>query len=156
MFKNLISTENSGKAILDDAINGDAKKEEAARKEKIRAQIRTDLRSADNKDVAPTEYTRKMMEKYEKSPELQEFVRNTIEEECRKIEYEHFEENKNFIRGQESPLNVKLNTLNVFTIFYGYVTPADIEAFRTELSRLEEEKKMKEAAAAADRPGFRE
>jgi hypothetical protein len=37
----------------------------------------------------------------------------------------------------------------VFTIFYGYVTPADIEAFRAELTRLEEEKKMKEAAAAA-------
>ncbi len=139
----------SGKAILDDAINGDAKKEEVAKKEKIRAQIRTDLRSADNKDVSPTEYTKKMMKKYEKSPELQEFVRNTIEEECRKIEYERFEENKNFIRNQESPLNVKLNTLNVFTIFYGYVTKADIEAFRAELSRLEEEKKMKEAAAAA-------
>jgi hypothetical protein len=140
---------DSGKAILDDAINGDAKKEEAAKKEKIRAQIRTDLRSADNKDVTPTEYTKKMMDKYEKSPELQEFVKNTIEEECRKLEYEHFEENKNFIRNQESPLSVKLNTLNMFTIFYGYVTPADIETFRAELTRLEEEKKMKEAAAAA-------
>ena len=142
-------TGNSGKAIIDDAVNGEAKEKEAAKKEEIKAQIRSDLRSADKDKLTPTEYTKKMMKKHEKSPELQEFVRNTIEDECRTIEYERFEQDKNRIRNQDSPLNVKLNTINVFTIFYGYVTPADIEAFRAELARLEEEKKMKEAAAAA-------
>jgi hypothetical protein len=142
-------TGNSGKAILDDAINGEAKEKEAAKKAEIKAQIRSDLRSADKDKLTPTEYTKKMMKKHEKSPELKEFVRNTIQEECRLLEYEHFEEHKNFIRNQEISLNSKITAINVFSMFYGYVTRADIEAFRVELARLEEEKKMKEAAAAA-------
>jgi hypothetical protein len=139
----------SGKAILDDAINGEAKKKEAARKEQIKAQIKHDLRSADNQKVTPTEYTKKMMKKYEKSPELQEFVRTTIADECRAIEYERFEENKLQIKNMVAPLQSKLNMLNIFSVFYAYVTRSDIEAFRAELTRLEEEKKMKEAAEAA-------
>lgn len=140
---------DSGKAILDDAINGEAKEKEAKKKEEIRSQIKSDLRSADKDKLTPTEYTKKMMKKYKEAPDMQEFVRKTIEDECRAIEYERFEQDKNRIRNQDSPLNVKLSTINVYTIFYGYVTPADIEAFRAELARLEEEKKMKEASAAA-------
>ena len=141
-------TGDSGNKILDDAINGDAKKEEQKKKEELKIKIHDDLRSADNKDVTPTEYTEKMMKKYEKSPELQAFVKTTIEDESRKLEYEHFEEQKSIIRSANVPLANKYTLLNMFTMFHAYVTPADVEAFKAELAKLEEDKKAEAANAA--------
>ena len=139
---------DSGNKILDDAINGDARKEEQKKKEELKIKIHDDLRSADNKDVTPTEYTRKMMAKYKNAPELQAFVRTTIEEESRKLEYEHFEEQKSIIRNANVPLTNKYSMLNMFTLFHAYVTPADVESFKAELAKIEEEKTMSAANAA--------
>ena len=145
-------TGDSGKRILDDAINGDAKKEEQKKKEELKQKIHDDLRSADNKDVTPTEYTEKMMDKYEKSPELQAFVKTTIEDESRKLEYEHFEEEKSMIRNANIPLANKFSLLNMFTMFHAYVTRADVEAFKAELTKIEEDR-IKAAASAAQTGG---
>ena len=139
---------DSGNKILDDAINGDAKKEEQKKKEELRIKIHYDLRSADNKDVTPTEYTEKMMDKYENAPDLQAFVKTTIEDESRKLEYEHFEEQKNIIRKANVPLANKYTLLNMFTMFHAYVTHEDVEAFKAELAKLEEDKKAEAANAA--------
>jgi|GEM_PF-861625 len=138
----------SGKQILDDAINGDAKKEEEAKKEQIRQQIKTDMHSADNKDVSPSEYTEKMMDKYEKSPDLQVFVKNTIADEAKKMEYEHFEEQKQIIRSAKVPLPNKFTLLNMFMMFHAYIAEADVEAFKGELTRQDEEQKRQQALAA--------
>jgi Domain of unknown function (DUF4157) len=136
-------TGDQGKAVLDKAINGDAEKELAAKKEKIRATIKSDLRDPKN-DLTPTEYTEKMKEKYEDSPELQEFVIKTIEDESRLIEYEQFDKQKDMIRQANIPLANKFNLVNVFNLFYSrYVTNADIEAFKAELVKIEEDKKLK-------------
>src|SRR6185312_8926953 len=120
----------SGKQILDDAVNGDAKKAEEAKKEQIRQQIKTDMHSADNKDVSPSEYMEKMMDKYEKSPDLQVFVKTTIEDEAKKMEYEHFEEQKQIIRNAKVPLPNKFTLLNIFMMFHAYIAEADVEAFK--------------------------
>jgi hypothetical protein len=140
---------DSGKKILDDAVNGDAKKEEEAKKEEIRAKIKTDMHSADNKDVSPSEYTKKMMDKYEKSPDLQVFVKTTIEDEAKKMEYGHFEEQKQIIRNAKVPLSGKFSLLNMFMMFHGYIAEADVEAFRGELTRQDEEQKRQQALAAS-------
>ncbi len=134
---------DQGLEIIDSAINGDAKKEAELKKQQIREQIRTDLRNATNdEDFTPSKYTRKMMKKYEDSPELQEFVLTTIEEESRNLEYEQFEKQKNIIRNLNVPLQNKLTLLKFFTMFRSYIAEDDIENFRMELIKTEEIKKM--------------
>ena len=139
---------DAGKKILDDALNGDAKKEEAAKKEKLKVQIHDDMRSADNKDVSPSDYEKKMREKYEDSPELQAFVSTTIHDEAKKIEYEDFEQLKDKLRKNPAPAEAKYVQVNVFEMFHGYVEKNDYEALRTELKKIDEDKKLAAANAA--------
>jgi len=139
---------DSGNKILDDAINGDAKKEEAAKKERLKIQIHDDMRSADNKDVSPSDYEKKMRKKYEDTPELQDFVSTTIHDEAKKIEYEDFEQLKDSLRKNPAPAEAKYVQVNVFQMFHGYVQEADYEALKSELKRIDEEKKLAAANAA--------
>ena len=139
---------DAGNKILDDAINGDAKKEEAAKKEKLKVQIHDDMRSADNKDVSPSEYEKKMREKYEDTPELQAFVSTTIHDEAKKIEYEDFEQLKDKLRKDPAPAEAKYVQVNVFEMFHGYVQENDYEALKSELKKIDEDKKLAAANAA--------
>jgi peptidoglycan hydrolase-like protein with peptidoglycan-binding domain len=141
-------TGDAGNKILDDAINGDAKKEEAAKKEKLKAQIHNDMRSADNKDVSPSDYEKKMREKYEDTPELQTFVSTTIHDEAKKIEYEDFEQLKDKLRKDPAPAEAKYVQVNVFQMFHGYVEENDYEALKSELKKIDEDKKLAAANAA--------
>ncbi|KAA3438747.1 eCIS core domain-containing protein [Rufibacter hautae] len=133
---------DQGKEILDSAINGDAKKKLEEKKAQIRETIKSDLRNPETqKELTPTQYTNKMKQKYAKSPELQQFVVKTIEEESRTLEYEQFEKQKTIIRGYEGTLESKLSFLNVFTMWHQYVTQADVDAFKAELTKQDQEKK---------------
>ena len=139
---------DAGNKILDDAINGDAKKEEAAKKEKLKVQIHDDMRSADNKDVSPSDYEKKMRKKYEDTPELQTFVSTTIHDEAKKIEYEDFEQLKDKLRKDPAPAEAKYVQVNVFEMFHGYVQENDYEALKAELKKIDEDKKLAAANAA--------
>ncbi len=141
-------TGDAGNKILDDAINGDAKKEEAAKKERLKVQIHDDMRSADNKDVSPSDYEKKMRKKYEDTPELQTFVSTTIHDEAKKIEYEDFEQLKDKLRKDPAPAEAKYVQVNVFGIFHGYVQENDYEALKAELKKIDEDKKLAAANAA--------
>jgi peptidoglycan hydrolase-like protein with peptidoglycan-binding domain len=141
-------TGDAGNKILDDAINGDAKKEEAAKKERLKIQIHDDMRSADNKDVSPSDYEKKMRKKYEDTPELQEFVSTTIHDEAKKIEYEDFEQLKDKLRKDPAPAEAKYVQVNVFQMFHGYVEENDTEALKSELKKIDEDKKLAAANAA--------
>lgn len=132
-----------GKDVLNKAINSDAEKELAAKKEEIRATVKRDLRDTSDQAVTPTQYTKKMKEKYSKSPELQEFVIKAIEDESRLIEYEEFEKRKEVIRQSNISLENKFKILSLFKLFNHYVTDTDIEAFKAELIKIEEDKKLK-------------
>lgn len=132
---------DQGQKVLDTAINGDAQKELEQKKREIREKIRTDLRSSTNdEDFTPSKYTEKMMDKYENSPELQAYVKTTIEEESSKLEYESFEKQKQQLKADPMPLQSKLIILDMFGMFHRYVTREDVEAFKGELKKLEEEK----------------
>ena len=135
-------TGDQGKDVLNKAINGDAEKELAAKKEEIRVTVKHDLRDT-SKEITPTEYTKKMKKKYSKSPELQEFVVKAIEDEARLIEYEGFEKQKNMVRQANIPLENKLSFVNIFKLYNHYVTDTDIETFKVELIKIEEDKKLK-------------
>jgi hypothetical protein len=135
-------TGDQGKKVLDGAINADAEKELAAKKEEIRATVRKDLRDSE-KDLTPTKYTEKMKEEYEDSPELQEFVVQAIKDEARLMEYESFEKLKNMIRQVDATLDRKISLVNTFKLFYGYVADSDFDSFKAELIRIEEDKKLK-------------
>jgi hypothetical protein len=142
-----------GEKILDDAINSDAKKELEEKKQQIRNKIRTDLRDAGNKeDFSLSEYTAKMKAKYKNTPELQEFVVQTIEEECRKLEYEQFEKQKALLRNANMPLNGKFNMLTIFGMWHRFITEADVQAFKEELIKIEEEKRQQSIAPAGVAP----
>jgi Domain of unknown function (DUF4157) len=136
-------TGEQGKDVLNKAINGDAEKELAAKKEEIRTTIKNDLRNSSNKDFTPTKYTQKMKAKYKNSPELQEFVIKTIEDESRVIEYEEFDKQKNMIRQSNTSLASKLYLVDMFNLFNSYVTSVDIESFKAELIKIEEDEKLK-------------
>jgi hypothetical protein len=130
-----------GKQILDNALNGDAKKEEEAKRQKITEQIKNDLRNTTNKpDFTPTKYVEEMTEKYEKNPELQQFVLDTIEKESKNLEYEKFENKKSEIRNADIPLENKMAMVEVYAMFNSFIADADIEAFRNELIKTEEAK----------------
>jgi hypothetical protein len=145
-------TGDAGRNVLDNAMNSDAKKEEEAKREKIKADIKYDLRTKGKKEgFSLKEYTDKMKEKYENSKELQDFVVKTIEDESKRIEMERFAGIKAEIRGMNVPLENKLTLVNMFTMFNGYIPEQDVEAFRQELIRTEEAKKMIEQQTAAIR-----
>jgi hypothetical protein len=140
-----------GEKILDDAINSDAKKELEEKKQQIRNKISTDLRDAGNKEeFSLSDYTAKMKAKYKKTPELQEFVVKTIEEECRKLEYEQFERQKTLLRNANMPLNGKFNMLTIFGMWHRFITESDVQAFKDELTRIEEEKKLQSIPPATN------
>ena len=136
---------DAGKAVLDKGINGDAEKELEAKKQEIRDTVKHDLRDSTDPDFSPSTYTKKMKKKYAKSPELQEFVVKTIEEESRLIEYEEFDKLKNRVKELNIPLANKMPIVSLFGMFFQYVTEGDIAAFKAELIRLDEERKLKEA-----------
>jgi hypothetical protein len=135
-------TGDQGKKVLDGAINADAEKELAAKKEEIRTTVRKDLRDAE-KDLTPTKYTEKMKKKYEDLSEFQEFVVQAIKDEARLMEYELFEKLKNTIRQTNVPLDKKISLVNTLKLFYGYVTDSDFNAFKAELVKIEADKKLK-------------
>jgi hypothetical protein len=147
-------TGDSGKGVLDKAINGDAEKELAAKKEEIRSTIRYDLRHAtDDEDFTPSKYKKEMVKKYGKSPELKEFVLNTIKEESRILEYEKFGIFKDKIRTSKIPLKAKLNLVDVSAIWlFGGIDDGDIYSFRMELIKADEDRKAKEMAGSAGSP----
>jgi hypothetical protein len=141
---------DAGKKILDDAINGDAEKEMAEKKRQLKAEIHAHLRNHTwTEDDTPSKYREKLMDKYDKSPEMQEFISHTIDDELKAMEYEQFESEKNDIRNAQVPLQSKLMMTNFFTMFHRYVTPAEIEGFKGELVMLDELRKLKEAQAAS-------
>ncbi|MDJ0728847.1 MAG: DUF4157 domain-containing protein [Crocosphaera sp.] len=134
-------TGSQGRDILNQAINSEAEKKLAAKKEEIRGTIKRDLRDPEN-ELTPTEYTKKMTKKYKDSPELKAFVIQAIEDESRLLEYEKFEEQKTFIRQMDGSLEKKFRLLSLFSFFYQYVRDSDIEAFKAELIKIEEDKKL--------------
>lgn len=136
---------DAGKAVLDKGINGDAEKELEAKKQEIRDTVKHDLRDSTDPDFSPSTYTKKMKKKYAKSPELQEFVVKTIEEESRLIEYEEFDKLKNRVKELNIPLANKMTIVSLFGMFFQYVTEGDVASFKAELVRLDEERKLKEA-----------
>ncbi|RYY57278.1 MAG: DUF4157 domain-containing protein [Chitinophagaceae bacterium] len=145
---------DAGKEILNSAVNGDAEKELEEKKKALREKIRNDLRnSTDDKEFTPSTYRDKMMKKYEKSPELQQFVSATIEEESRILEYENFEKTKNMLRNSPISLQGKLTVLDFFAIFNRFITAPEVAGFRAELTILDEARKIKEAQDAAAAAG---
>jgi hypothetical protein len=132
---------DQGKNILDDAINGDAKKELEAKKQQIKTKISNDLRNSGNKqDFSLSKYTADMKAKYKNTPELQDFVVQTIEDESRAIEYEQFEKQKQQLRSANIPLEAKYNLLNFFSMWHQFITGPDLQAFRFELKKIEEDR----------------
>ncbi|HYJ62198.1 MAG TPA: hypothetical protein VEV62_00505, partial [Parafilimonas sp.] len=131
-----------GQEVLDDAINGDSKKELEQKKNQIRQDIRADLLKGQNdKDFSPSEYVDKMKEKYEDNPDMQAFVLKSIEEESRRLAYELYEQKKNEIRAANIPLSSKLALAQMYVMWNQYVTQADFEAFKMELIQADEEKR---------------
>lgn len=148
---------DQGKQVLSKGINGE---EEPSRdKEKVRAQIKKDMReSTDDENFTPSKYSKKMQEKYKRDPEMQEFVRVSVEDEARLMEYEQFEKFKNEIRPIGIPAQRKKPFLFIFGLFHSKVNPADIDQFMAELIfeeqekiRIEEERKKAELLAEQKR-----
>ncbi len=135
-------TGEKGKEVLDDAINGDSKKELEQKKNQIRQDIRADLLKGQNdKDFSPSEYVNKMKEKYEDNPDMQAFVLKSIEEESSRLAKELYEQKKNEIRNANIPLSSKLALAQMYVMWNQYVTQADFEAFKMELIQADEEKR---------------
>jgi len=143
-------TGQKGKDLMDNTMNGDAKKEEEAKKLEIRNRIRTDLRdSTHDEDFSPSKYKKAMVKKYGKSPELKEFVLTTIDQESLNLEYEKFEVIKNGIRSSEEPLNIKLKKVDLYTDWiFTDIRPEDVQAFKNELIQTDIDKKLAEIATA--------
>jgi ribosomal protein L12E/L44/L45/RPP1/RPP2 len=143
-------TGQKGKDLMDNTMNGDAKKEEEAKKQEIRSTIRYDLRTKTNEeDFSPSKYKKSMVKKYGKSPELKEFVLTTIDQESLNLEYEKFEVIKNSIRSSEEPLDMKLRKVDFFTDWiFTDIRPEDVQAFKNELVQKDIDKKLAEIAAA--------
>ncbi|WP_205504338.1 eCIS core domain-containing protein [Rufibacter psychrotolerans] len=142
---------DQGKEILNSAINGEAEKKLEEKKRQIRETIKSDLRNPETqKEMTPTQYTNKMKKKYAKSPDLQEFVVKTIQEESRALEYEQFEQEKAAIRGFKTPLANKLSFVDLFTMWHQYVTQADVDAFKVELTKEDQAKKAQASLPASN------
>ncbi|WP_207431410.1 DUF4157 domain-containing protein [Sabulibacter ruber] len=142
---------DQGKEILNSALNGEAEKKLEEKKRQIRETIKSDLRNPETqKEMTPTQYTNKMKKKYDKAPELQEFVVKTIQEESRALEYEQFEREKATIRGFQTPLANKLSFVDLFTMWHQYVTQADVDAFKAELTKEDQEKKAQASLPASN------
>lgn len=137
---------DAGKKVLDKAINADAEKELEEKKQQIKAKVKHDLRNSTDEDFSPSKYTEKMKKKYKDSPELQEFVVKTIEEESRILEYEQFEAFKTDIKAKNWVLQSKLNMVQIFTMWRYHITEHDVQAFKDELARIEEEKRLQSIA----------
>lgn len=143
---------DQGKAALDSGINADAKKERKLAKDKLRQQIADDMRSSrKDEDFSPTEYAKKMQKKYKDDEEMKAFIMDSVEEEVKIQEYEEFDQLKNELRKSELPLNQKIGRAMVFKMFRARISPADYDAFITEL-RMAEQQKQEAAKLAAQGP----
>jgi hypothetical protein len=132
---------DQGKEALDSGINSGAKKERKLAKEKLRAQIADDMRgSRKDDDFSPTEYAEKMQKKYKEDEEMKAFIMDSVEEEVKIQEYEEFDQLKNDLRKSELPVSDKVGKAMVFKLFRARISPADYDAFITELYQAEQQK----------------
>jgi len=139
-----------GKAALDGGINADAKKERKMAKDKLRQDIARDIHDSTNdEDFSPSEYAKKLQQKYKDDEEMKTFIMDSVEEEVKAKEYQEFEAFKDDMRKSPLPLSQKMSKAMLFKLWRARINPADYYAFIEELQAIELQKQNAATAASA-------